>query len=52
MTELIVALTYDCHTERLRKHSIQIDPDTCKHSMAMCLKGKRSRETWRSKGHT
>ena len=25
----------------IKEHRIQIDPDTGKHSMAMCLKGKR-----------
>jgi|TARA_R100000697_G_scaffold34538_1_gene46119 hypothetical protein len=38
--ELIVALLMIVNGE-IKEHRIQIDPETGKHSMAMCLKGKR-----------
>jgi len=40
MTELVVALLMIVNGE-IREHRIQIDPETGKHSMSMCLKGKR-----------
>ena len=40
MTELVVALLMIVNGE-IKEHRIQIDPDTNKPSMAMCLKGKR-----------
>jgi hypothetical protein len=40
MTELIVALLMIVNGE-IKEHRIQIDPETGKHSMSMCLKGKR-----------
>ena len=40
MTELVVALLMIVNGE-IKEHRIQIDPKTGKHSMAMCLKGKR-----------
>ena len=36
----VVALLMIVNGE-IKEHRIQIDPDTGKHSMAMCLKGKR-----------
>ena len=38
--ELIVALLMIVNGE-IKEHRIQIDPETGKHSMSMCLKGKR-----------
>ena len=38
--ELVVALLMIVNGE-IREHRIQIDPETGKHSMSMCLKGKR-----------
>jgi hypothetical protein len=40
MTELIVALLMIVNGE-IKEHRIQVDPETGKHSMSMCLKGKR-----------
>ena len=40
MTELVVALLMIVNGE-IKEHRIQIDPETGKHSMSMCLKGKR-----------
>ena len=40
MTELIVALLMIVNGE-IKEHRIQIDPDSGKPSMSMCLKGKR-----------
>ena len=40
MTELVVALLMIVNGE-IKEHRIQIDPNTGKPSMAMCLKGKR-----------
>jgi len=40
MIETVVALLMIINGE-IKEHRIQIDPDTGKHSMAMCLKGKR-----------
>tara|TARA_B100000902_G_scaffold114113_1_gene115199 strand:- start:270 stop:506 length:237 start_codon:yes stop_codon:yes gene_type:complete len=40
MTELVVALLMIVHGE-IKEHRIQVDPETGKHSMSMCLKGKR-----------
>jgi len=40
LTELVVALLMIVNGE-IKEHRIQIDPKTGKHSMAMCLKGKR-----------
>ena len=40
MIESIVALLMFVNGE-IKEHRIQIDPDTSKPSMAMCLKGKR-----------
>ena len=41
MTELeVIALLMIVNGE-IKEHRIQIDPDTNKPSMAMCLKGKR-----------
>ena len=39
MTELVVALLMIIDGE-IKEHRIQIDPDTGKPSMSMCLKGK------------
>ena len=38
--ELIVALLMIVNGE-IKEHRIQVDPETGKHSMSMCLKGKR-----------
>ena len=38
--ELVVALLMIVNGE-IKEHRIQIDPETGKHSMLMCLKGKR-----------
>jgi hypothetical protein len=38
--ELVVALLMIVNGE-IKEHRIQIDPETGKHSMSMCLKGKR-----------
>jgi len=38
--ELIIALLMIVNGE-IKEHRIQIDPETGKHSMSMCLKGKR-----------
>ena len=43
MTELVVALLMIVNGE-IKEHRIQIDPETGKHSMSMCLKGKRVAE--------
>ena len=40
MTELVVALLMIVNGE-IKEHRIQIDPDSGKPSMSMCLKGKR-----------
>ena len=40
MTELVIALLMIVNGE-IKEHRIQIDPETGKHSMSMCLKGKR-----------
>ena len=40
MTELVVALLMIVNGE-IKEHRIQMDPETGKHSMSMCLKGKR-----------
>ena len=40
MTELVVALLMIIDGE-IKEHRMQIDPNTGKPSMAMCLKGKR-----------
>ena len=40
MIELVVALLMIVNGE-IKEHRIQIDPETGKHSMSMCLKGKR-----------
>jgi len=40
MTELVVALLMIVNGE-IKEHRIQVDPETGKHSMSMCLKGKR-----------
>ena len=40
MPELIVALLMIVNGE-IKEHKIQIDPETNKPSMSMCLKGKR-----------
>ena len=40
MTELIVALLMIVNGE-IKEHRIQIDPESGKPSMSMCLKGKR-----------
>ena len=40
MTELVVALLMIVNGE-IKEHRIQIDPETGKHSMSMCLKHKR-----------
>ena len=40
MTELVVALLMIVNGE-IKEHRIQVDPETGKPSMSMCLKGKR-----------
>ena len=40
MTELIIALLMIVNGE-IKEHRIQIDPESGKPSMSMCLKGKR-----------
>ena len=40
MIEIVVALLMIVNGE-IKEHRIQIDPETGKHSMSMCLKGKR-----------
>jgi len=49
MTELVVALLMIVQGE-IKEHRIQVDPESGKPSMAMCLKGKRvaMRETKKS----